>query len=232
MIVLAGCAETGREYVEVPLFVAGGESSFSSEGWTLTLTRADVAFGPLYLCSTESASPEHCESAILELTSAVTIDGVDPSLQSVGNTFGITGTARSGMWDYGISWLPTETRARPLEGAVDGESSARFVAQVTHEDGRAFEVQADLAIAPSTRGVIVVRGRRVEEHEITSSDDALTVRVDPIAWWQRVDLDRLAARAAEGEDPVVLTPDDADYEALVLAMTAGELPALSWGAPE
>src|SRR5690606_11670851 len=112
------------------------------------------------------------------------------------------------------------------EGAVDGEHSAVFEARVRHEDGRTFDVQAALDIAPSARGTVVVRGQRVEEHAITTSDDALTVRLDPLAWWRRLDLERLAARADAGEDPVVLEPGDADYEALVVAMTAGTLPAL------
>ena len=53
---------------------------------------------------------------------------------------------------------------------------------------------------------------------------ALTVRFDPSAWWRRVDFDRIAA----GGDIVTLEPGDPDYEALVIAMTAGTLPAFEW----
>lgn len=231
-LLLASCVETGRAYVELPLLASGtGETRVEQGEWTLELARADVAFGPLYLCATESASPEFCESAVLELTEAVTIDALDPAPQELATTFGVTGTVRSAMWDYGISWLATQPRARPLEGAVDGERSASFELRVTHEDGRAFDVRAELEIAPSARGIVVVRGQRVRAHDVTSSDDALRVRVDPIAWWSRVDVERLAARAAAGEDPVVLEPGDADYEALVVAMTAGALPTLEWDQP-
>lgn len=228
---LASCVETGQSYLDVPVRGAGvSEPSFEQDGWTIELARADVAIGPLYLCATESASPEHCESAVLELTEAVTIDAIDPAAQELATALGVTGTVRSAMWDYGVPWLATQPRARALPGAVDGERSASFEARVTHEDGRTFDVRADLEIAPSARGVVVVRGQRVREHAI-ASDDTLVVRVDPIAWWRRVDVERLAARAAAGEDPVVLAPGDADYQALVVAMTAGVLPALEWDLP-
>jgi hypothetical protein len=228
----AGCAETGRAYVEMPLLVAGtGERAFVQGDFQVELERADVAFGPLWLCATQSASPEFCESAQLELTETVTIDALDDEPRPAATAFGITGTVRSAMWDYGITWLPAQPRPRPNPGAVDGEYSARFEVRVSHADGRTFRVLADLAITPNGRGVVIVRGQRVPTHTIAPEGDALTVRADPAAWWRRVDLARLAARAAAGEDPVVLAPGDADHEALLVAMTAGSLPALEWRAP-
>lgn len=231
-LALLGCAETGRTYVEIPLHGQGvaDEPFDAGADWSVELERADVAFGPLWLCSTESASPEHCESAILELTESVTIDALDPEARLLATTHGITGTVRSAMWDYGITWLPAAPRARPTEGAPDGHS-ARFAGTAAHPDGRTFAFACDLDLPPIMQGAILVRGRRIERHTIASSDDALVVRVDPRAWWSRVDLDRLASRAAAGEDPVVIAPGDADYEALVVAMTASALPSLEWGTP-
>ncbi|MDQ3031040.1 MAG: hypothetical protein M3Y87_01380 [Myxococcota bacterium] len=227
---LAGCVETGRTYVELPLSGEGvADEPFDAGEWTIDLDRADVAFGPLWLCSTESASPEHCETSILELTETVTIDALDPEARMLATTYGITGTVRSAMWDYGISWLPAAPRPRANEGAPDGHS-ARFAGEATHPDGRRFAFTSDVDLPPIMQGAIVVRGRRVDAHSVTT-DDALVVHVDPRAWWRRVDLDRLAARADAGEDPVVIAPGEADYEALVVAMTASALPSLEWRAP-
>lgn len=231
LALLGGCVETGRSYVAIPLHGAGvADEPFAAGEWTVDLERAELGFGPLWLCTTEAASPEHCETAVLELTETVTIDALDPEVRMLATTHGITGTVRSAMWDYGISWLPAAPRARPNDGAPGGHS-ARFAGAATHSDGRSFTFTCDLDLPPIMQGAILVPGQRVEAHAIGGSDDALVVRVDPRAWWRRVDLERLAARAEAAGGSVALAPGDADYEALVVAMTASVLPSLEWGTP-
>lgn len=229
-----GCSGTGLGYLEVPLHVAGTEGARApvmQGDLTLTLERAEVGVGPLWLCATENASPESCESALLELRGAVPVDALEPSPVMVATLTGVTGTARTAMFDYGISWLAPASRARALEGAPSGHSAVFRARVVRASDGLAFGVEADVDIVPTMAGALAIPGRRIDAHELSPDrPDALVVRVDVGAWWSRVDLARLAARAEDGEDPVVLRPGDADYEALVVAMTAGVLPALEWGA--
>jgi hypothetical protein len=66
--------------------------------------------------------------------------------------------------------------------------------------------------------------------EITTDPRTLTVRFDPNAWWEAVDFRRLAA-LDDGSGQVVLGPEDPDYSALLIAMTANELPSFTWSTP-
>lgn len=225
---LAGCASTGGATVEIPIHGAGVEDRAfdAGGGWTIDLDRADVGLGPIWGCASEAASPEHCATAVIEWTSAGTIDGLDPAPRVLGTMRGVRGSVRSAMFDFGISWLPTEEAPRAQGDAPEGRSGI-FAGRASHEDGRAFSFTCEVELVPIMRGALVVGGRRIPEHTIASSSDALVVRVDPHAWWRRVDLERLAAR---GVDPVVIAPGDPDHDAIVLAMTAGVLPAFEWGA--
>ncbi len=225
---LWGCVDTGRSYVEVP-FRARGEmrAPFDVNDWSIDLSRADLAMGPLYLCATESASPEFCDAATLEMLETVTIDALDSSPRELGTLRGITGTVRSAMWDYGMSWLGTASRPRTNPGAPEGHSAV-FSGVATHLDGRRFEFECALDISPIMAGALVVRGRRIEAHSISDDGEMLTLVFEPRAWIRRLDFERLATRASEGEGSVVLSPGDPDYEALVVAMTSGALPDFEW----
>lgn len=224
----SACADTGQRYVAIPLRGEGvADAPIEAGEWTVALDRADVSLGPLWLCATEAASPELCEVAVLELTETVAIDALDPSARELATMHGTLGTVRSAMFDYGISWLPTETRARANEGAIEGRS-AIFAGRATHADGRTFAFEAPLEIAPIMQGALAVNALRVGAHEIRDEEEALVARIDPRPILRSLDLDRMHARAALGEDPVVLAPGDPDYEALVIAMTARAAPTFEW----
>ena len=227
---VGGCTSTGRSPVEVPLHVAGTASAPIVMGdYTLTLERADVAIGPLWLCAAQSASVESCETALLEYTATARVDALAPAPESVGMMQGVTGTLRSAMFDYGISWLAPSPMARAASEAPEGHSAVFRARVVRASDGSSFGVAADVDVVPSMAGAIAVPGRRVDEHTLVADvDDALIVRVDAARWWSRLDLARLAARADAGEDPVVLRRGDPDYEALLVSMSAGALPTFEW----
>lgn len=228
LLMLGACSETGRSYVEIALRARGEmRAPFEVHEWSVDLARAELAMGPLYLCATESASPEFCDAATLEMRETVSIDALDPTPRELATLYGITGSVRSLMWDYGVSWLATEARPRVHPGAPEGHS-AMLSGVATHPDGRQFEFECALDLPPIMAGALVVRGHRVESHAVSSSDEALTIVVDPRAWMRRLDLDRLAERAATGERPIVLAPGDPDYEALVVALTSGALPEFEW----
>jgi hypothetical protein len=225
---LWGCDNTGRSYVEVP-FRARGEmrAPFDVNDWSVELDRADLALGPLYLCATESASPEFCDAATLEMLETVTIDALDPMPRELATLRGITGTVRSAMWDYGVSWLGTASRPRVNPGAPDGHSAV-FSGVATHVDGRRFEFECALDVPPIMPGALVIRGQRIEAHSISIGGEMLTLAFEPSAWIRRLDFERLADRAMAGENPVVLSPGDPDHEALIVAMTSGALPSFEW----
>ena len=77
--VLSACGNTGQEHLALNLAVRGTQqTSLESNGAIFTLTRAQVAVGPLYFCATQAADTELCEAALAELTRAVLIDGLAP----------------------------------------------------------------------------------------------------------------------------------------------------------
>jgi hypothetical protein len=255
-ILVLGCGQTGGEFVEIP-FEARGTAplAFVKGGWEVTLSQATLGFGPIYFCTTDSAISSRCEVAVLEFLDGVTLDGLDPSLQSIGTLFGTTGTIRTAFFDYGIVWLLTEPLPKALAGVPGGPAvispessgyvpqgySARFLGTAACvEDasiccpgatscpvGYSFEANVDvLVVNPGTPAVNGVR----TSQEITTDPVVLTMTFDPDAWWQTVDFARLAA-LDDGSGEVLILPGDPDYSALIIAMTANELPTFTWSTP-
>ena len=104
-LALCGCGEQQQQRVSIPLYVAGTTLSKPVEargGVRLNISRAELAFGALYLCAGASAG-DLCESARLEWLGSALIDTLDASPQEVGALTGVTGPVRSWMYDLGLS---------------------------------------------------------------------------------------------------------------------------------
>lgn len=228
-LALAGCGTTGQDVVTFPVQGAGtGERAFEKDGWSVTIERADVGFGPVWLCATPFADAEICSEADAEWLGTRTVDALDPSPQMLGDAAAVTATVRSSMLDYGRSWLLTAEGPRADEGAPEGHSAV-FVVRATRAD-RTLEIHAAIDVDPPSAGETAVIGAPVGTHAIIGTE-ALTVRFDPRAWWQRVDFDALDAADEDGDGVVELTRNQTAYNALVIAMTAGTLPAFEWSQP-
>ncbi len=255
LLALAGCTDTGLTFVTVPVEAQGAtESTFVQDGWSVVLTKAELGLGPLYLCATAGANTEFCEAATLEFLKGTTIDGLDPAPQAIGELLGTTGTVRSAFFDYGIPWLLTQTEPMALEGVPGGPAtvpvddsdyvpaghSARFSGSATCTGGAAvccpdnpddcpatFDFQANLDIVALGPGNAAVNGVETE-WLVTESPVKLTLRFDPLAWWQEVDFARLAALDDTSSNPVTLDAQGADYAALVISMTSSAVPAFEW----
>lgn len=226
MLLLAACGDTGQELVSFPVHAAGtGERSFAVEGWSVTIERADVGFGPMYLCATSFADLDVCPRAEAELLDVGTVDALDDAPQMMGTARAITGTARSAMLDYGIGWLTTARRPAPFDGAPDGHSAIFRVRASRGADE--LEVHVELDIEPRIAGGSAVIGAPTGEHAITGRE-ALTVRLDPAAWWRRVDFDALAMSDEDGDGVVTVARGDVAWTALTIAMTSGRVPRFEW----
>jgi hypothetical protein len=256
-LLVGSCGETTGTFVEIPFEGRGTAArTFTKDGWEVTLSEATLGFGPIYFCATDSAQSSRCEVAILEYLDGVTLDGLDPEPQPVGPLFGTTGTVRTAFFNYGIVWLLTEPLPKALAGAPGGPAvvrfespgyvpaghSARFRGTAACVAGAAaccpgtttcpssYEFMANVDALVVNPGTPAVNGARTFQ-AITTDPRALTMAFDPNAWWESVDFARLA-ELDDGSSPVVLEPGDPDYSALVIAMTANELPTFSWSMPD
>ena len=190
-----GCAESSQTRVQVPLEVQGTASTgprLALGAVPVTLTRADLAFGPLYLCAGTQAG-SLCETARIEWLDTVVVDALDPAPQAAGDLYGVSGVVQSWMFDLGISSQLTRDEPFVLEAAealgghslvLEGSAEVSgitlpFVAQVPVQQTNATE-----------RGVPVVRKSASDRfrEDVNGSERALQVRFDPASWLLSVDL--------------------------------------------
>jgi len=200
-VFVMACLDTGQGRASIPLRVAGtspGAFDVTSD-WSVELSRAELAFGPLYLCPGFQAG-SLCETARMEWTESAVVDGLDPDAREVGLLNGATGPVKSWMFDLGITSLLTQQRPVALSAAQTlGKNSVR-VEGIARNDIHAIPFLLELAVQQEEQteiGVCVVRksGSDRFEHEVTGAEAALTVRFDPRRWVQDIDFDSLIENA-------------------------------------
>lgn len=228
---LPACGDTIGESVVLPLTARGVETpSFEQGTWQITLERAEVGFGPLFLCPASIPSDELCETALLELRETVTVDALSAAAQAQPPLRGNTGAVRSSIWDYGLSWPLTFRSPTPNPGAPGGHS-ARF-AGVATDGARTLLFEADVDVAANAAGRLAAG--QVTEHVVEDASSRLEITFDPARWWRNVDFEALAteafAAAPEGElsTSVRIGPEDAAYGSLIHEMTSGARPRFEW----
>lgn len=233
-LALAACGAAGEPAFQAPLRARGGASGATAGAWTVTLTRADVAFGPLYLCATAAASSDLCPSAVAEFPAVAVVDGIDPGAQELGELDALPAQVRSAMFDYGVTWLKTHSQPRAQEGAPGGRS-ARFAGTAVLGD-MSVEFTADVDVPPALRGSRAIEGLRLGPADLDPRG-ALDVTVDAAAWWTGVDFDALAALGPGPLDLAALAADDpaspaADALAAVRFAMIAAPPRLAWTSEE
>jgi hypothetical protein len=237
---LAGCGDVGQSQAEVPLYVSGSElpGPIATAGDVmLTIDRAELAFGPLYLCAGAQAG-ELCDAARLEWLGSVRIDLTEPEPRLAGTLSGTTGRVRSWMYDLGISSQLTQNEPFVLDAAQELGGASLVVEGRARQGG--FEV-------PFVAGVVVQQGADVERgvpvvrkgtgdvfnHDVTGAEPGLWVRFDASAWLSRLDLrSELAESACTSEgncsERLRLAPDGVAYRGLHNAVVSGRRPELDW----
>jgi len=226
-LVVPACVDSAQDYVAIDLLGAGTPASeVSLTDATIALDEARVAFGPLYLCATESAEPDLCSTDVAEFLGTKVVDALASRETSRGTLRATTETVRSGFFDYGISWLLTETYTRVDEGAADGHS-ALLRGHAERSDGSTLSFEARIDVKPLSTGARAVTGLRTRQ-TITEDTQRLVVRFDPSRWLERIDADALFALDDDGDGHVDISEGDQAYDAIVLGMTADAPPALNW----
>lgn len=227
-----GCIDTLGSRIELPLQVAGSAASAPFEGqngWSIELTRAELAFGPLYLCGGAQAG-SLCETARLEWLGSAVVDALEPQPRAVGQLEGVTGFVRSYMYDLAITSLLTQHEPVPLEAALAlGGNSVRLEGVARGSQRVPFLFEMAIQQEEQTEiGVSVVRqsGGASFEHEVTTDDAGLLVRFDPRPWLQSVDFET-ALQGVAG-----FGPGTQGYRAVSGAIVAGVRPRFEWPEPE
>lgn len=230
---LAGCGDSAQERVAIPLYVAGSAAPQPIEargGFSVELARAEVAFGPLYLCAGVLAG-DACDTARLEWLESVALDALDPTPILAGSLSGVSGPVRSAMYDFGIA----QTLARPepfvLEAAdALGGVSVRLAGAAVRDDAR---VEFELALPigqgdDAERGVSVVRvsGSRALAREVRGDEAGLLVRFDPAPWLAGVDFEAAQDELEGGGAP--FAAGGAPARALRTTLLVGAEPAFEW----
>ena len=190
----AGCAETGQDRTSVPLFVAGTDVSepvVAAFDVPVTIDRADLAFGPLYLCTGATAG-DLCDTARLEWLETVVVDTTVPEPTPAGLLSGITGPVRSWMYDLGISSQLTRTEPFILDAARELGGTSFVLEGRAVVDGIELPFTAFVPIRQTDEtelGVPVVRKSTSESffRDVGPDESALLVTFDPSAWVRGID---------------------------------------------
>ena len=224
----AGCLDTGQERATIPLRVAGTlpeEPVAGVNGWSIELSRADLAFGPLYLCAGSRAGAL-CETARLEWVDSAVVNVLAAEDREVGALHGVTGTVRSWMYDLGITSLLTQQRPVSLSASEELAGNSVILEGVARKEQLAIPFLFEIPIQQETEiGVSVVRksGSDRFDHEVTGEEPALTLRFDARPWVRDIDFESIVE---SGE--LRFAPDSQGYRALENAIVAGEPPAFEW----
>lgn len=189
----AGCADTGQREARVPLFVAGSDVSepiVAASDVPVRIDRADLAFGPLYLCAGANAG-DLCDTARLEWLDTVVVDATDPEPAPAGELTGVTGTVRSWMYDLGISSQLTRNEPFVLDAAqtLGGASLVIEGRAVVDDMEVAFTGSVPIQQTDDTElGVPVLRRSTSDPFFRDVGDDevGLLVRFDPATWIRRI----------------------------------------------
>lgn len=235
---LPACSEAGQQHASVPLFVAGAEVArpiTATGDVQVTIERAQLAFGPLYLCAGFEAG-DLCDTARLEWLDSAVVDLLDAAPRQVGMLEGTTGSVRSWMYDLGISSQLTRDEPFVLSAATElggasllisghassGDISLTFTTAVVIEQGAEVE-----------RGVPVIRKRTSDPfgHDVTHREAGLWLHFDAVPWIESLnfgsELESCMA-AQDCEEGRQLEPTSPIYVGLHNAVVLGKRPSFSW----
>jgi hypothetical protein len=222
LLAVAACGTTGAESFVYPVHARGpGPDGFAVGEWQVTLTRAEVAVGPVYLCATAAASPDLCHVAIGEFADAAIVDALAGEAGPLGEIAARPGDVRSAMLDYGVSWFTTDTGPEALS---ELGHSARLVGTAVRGD-TTITFDATIDVVPPMRGSPALVGVYASADE-PGPDSELELELDPRGWLAGVDLDALAAAGANH----TIVPGDAAHAAIAFAMTT-QPPTFRWSEP-
>ena len=194
VVFVASCVDTGQAHTEFPLFVSGTEVSEPVMGVgdvPIWIDRAELAFGPLYLCAGASAG-DLCETARAEWLGSVVIDATDGTPKEAGQIKGVTGPVRSWMYDLGLSSQLTQESPFVSDAAQKLGGASLVIEGRADVDGDSLPFRIDVSVQQNTgteQGIPVIRKSASERffHDIAVGEEGLLVKFDPKMWVSGLD---------------------------------------------
>jgi hypothetical protein len=223
VLTIAACVTSSQAEVSYPAYArpALTRTLLAKNGWTVSVSRAEIAFGPVYLCAAQSGSATLCETAVGELLRVQRIDALAGE-QALGVVRGLEGPIRSAGYDLGITWFDTQTSATPAATAPDGHSIVVEGVATRGSDVVPFRLLVDAV--PQFQGQRAVPTTKASGN-VTSGDARLDVTFDVTRWLASVDFDEALARP---ERPALLDGTSTAHATVLLAIKALSPPQLSW----
>lgn len=220
---LVACLASGQSRIEYPaVIVPSGARTTTVGGWTITLSRAELAFGPAYFCAAASGSSTLCATAIAEVTSVTRVDALASAPVGLGHVEAVTGPVRSASYDLGLLWLDTQQDVTPAAEAPEGHSAV-LEGEATKGDVRVpFIVHLD--VPPQYQGQHAI-ATAPAHGDIESSAYVLEVHVDPVRWLAQVDFDAAALRP---ERPLVFDVGSQEHSAVIVGLKTLAPPEFRW----
>ena len=188
------CIDTATEPVAIDLWLAGTavEGPIEARGGVpVTLERAALAFGPLTLCAGVQAG-DNCDAALVEWTDAAVVNALESRAVEVGALVGVSGEARSYMYDFGFVSLLTSIEPLPL-AATEALDGASVVLEGSAGVGtQTIPFRASLRLmqpADVERGSPLVRSGADDALSLplTPSAASITLRIDAAPWVRDID---------------------------------------------
>lgn len=220
---VAGCFSSPQHQASYEAVAVNvGASTGQIGSWTVTLTRADVAFGPVYFCAAASGSSTLCAAAVSEIASVARFDALAQGPTPIGSVTGFTGPIRSASYDFGISWLDTS-----IDPTRDPSAPGRHSIQLAGEARNGSQVvpfTADIDLVPQYQGQNAVATAPVRA-DVTSEAFRLEVGFNPVGWLRQLDFDALGASA---QRPIAISPGTPDHAALLVGIKSLAPPTFVW----
>ena len=191
---LIACTDFQQEEVKVPLWTAGTDVSQPVEAVgnvSVSISRAELAFGTLYLCPGAQAG-ELCDTARLEWLESAVVDTTRQDAVLVGELVGATGPVRSWMYDLGLSSQFGREEPFVLEAARQLGGASLVLEGRATVLGFAIPFRAAVPVQQqqaTEQGVPIVRKSTsdVFSRDVTAEESGLVVRFDPRTWVRGID---------------------------------------------